>query len=126
MEITTVKVNPLYTAIDNVDVVIGDIIKTLGITCRRKGYFILRRCIRMMVLDPDNTQCITKDIYPVVAKEFNTSMGAVERAIRICISDINCSEEVLSTYIGWCANSYTNKELVSSIAETVRNSMVTK
>lgn len=130
MEITTttikIKANPLYTAIDDVDITIGEILKTLGINCYRKGYFILRRSIRMMVLDPNNSQCVTKDIYPIVAKEFNTTIGAVERSIRSCIGYINCSEETMITYIGWYAESYTNKQLISGIADIVRNSIIVK
>ena len=126
MEITTERVaksNSPYTAKDEIDIDIGNRLKALGIICKRKSYFMFRRCIRMMVDNPDGTQFITKEVYPVVAKEFKTTPGAVERAIRNLTDCINCSEDVMIEIIGWSAESYTNKEIVSAIAEGVRDKL---
>lgn len=126
MEITTERVTKAitpYTAKDKIDIDIGNKIKDLGIGCKRKSYFMFRRCIRMMVDNPDETQFITKEIYPVVAKEFKTTPGAVERAIRNLTDCINCSEDTMIEIIGWCAESYTNKQIISAIAEGVRDKL---
>lgn len=126
MNITTIDKNVInndpYTARDEIDVNIGNILKRLGIASHKKPYFVLRRCIRMVVDNPVETQFITKEVYPPVAREFKTTPGAVERAVRSAVSDIYCSEEVLIECIGWRASNYTNKQIVSGIAEVVRDS----
>lgn len=126
MNITTINKNAInndpYTARDEIDVNIGNILKRLGIATHKKSYFVIRRCIRMVVDNPDETQYITKEVYPSVAREFRTSAAAIERSIRSAISSIHCSEEDLIACIGWRSINYTNKQIVSGIAEVVRDS----
>ena len=77
----------------------------------------------MVVDNPTETQYITKQVYPAIAREFKITTGAVERSIRSAIADIYCSEEMLIECIGWSTSSYTNKQIVSGIAGVVRDSI---
>lgn len=53
-----------------------------GIPAHIKGYHYLREGIRMVYRDPTLINRITKELYPGIAKKFNTSASKVERAIR--------------------------------------------
>lgn len=126
MEITT-YVNGTATGLinfqkpaDTADVSIAYVLKQLGLSGHVCGYFYLKRCIRIAVDCNDDMCYITKDIYPVVAREFKTSIGSVERCIRTCLSHINCSDEVKMAYIGWADDHYSNKQIIASIAELIK------
>ena len=54
----------------------------IGIPAHIKGYHYLREAIRMVYFEPELINRITKELYPGIAKRFNTSASKVERAIR--------------------------------------------
>jgi len=56
-----------------------------GIPAHIKGYHYLREGIRMVYYQPQLISRITKELYPGIAKQFNTSPSKVERAIRHAI-----------------------------------------
>ncbi|MDD3920245.1 MAG: sporulation transcription factor Spo0A [Eubacteriales bacterium] len=56
-----------------------------GIPAHIKGYHYLREGIRMVYHDPNLMSKITKELYPGIAKKFQTSSSKVERAIRHAI-----------------------------------------
>ncbi|MBO4562964.1 MAG: sporulation transcription factor Spo0A [Clostridia bacterium] len=58
---------------------------SVGIPAHIKGYHYLREAIRMVFYKPDLISHITKELYPGIAKRFNTSPSKVERAIRHAI-----------------------------------------
>ena len=57
----------------------------LGIPMNLNGFKYLCRCCVHTVLDPTILQRITKTVYPIVADEFNVTVGSVEIAIRRAI-----------------------------------------
>ena len=61
---------------------ISEIFMTIGIPANIKGYHYLREAIRITVEYPKIMDSITKELYPAVAKVFNTTPSKVERAIR--------------------------------------------
>ncbi|MBE3101284.1 MAG: sporulation transcription factor Spo0A [Firmicutes bacterium] len=66
----------------NIEEKITNVFLTIGIPAHIKGYHFLREAIKMVVEDNDVINRITKELYPGVAKKFNTSPSKVERAIR--------------------------------------------
>lgn len=58
---------------------------SVGIPAHIKGYHYLREAIRMVFFKPELISHITKELYPGIAKRFNTSPSKVERAIRHAI-----------------------------------------
>jgi two-component system response regulator (stage 0 sporulation protein A) len=57
-----------------------------GIPAHIKGYYFLREAIKIILADPDILHAITKELYPAVARRFDTSPLRVERAIGHAIS----------------------------------------
>jgi len=64
---------------------ISDIFITVGIPAHIKGYQFLREAIKLTIEQPGIINCITKQLYPSVAKRFTTTPSKVERAIRHAI-----------------------------------------
>ncbi len=64
---------------------ITSIFLMIGIPAHIKGYHYLREAIRMVYAEPETINRITKELYPGIAKRFNTSASKVERAIRHAI-----------------------------------------
>lgn len=66
----------------NLEERITNIFLTIGIPAHIKGYHFLREAIKMVVQDNDIINRITKELYPSIAKKFNTTPSKVERSIR--------------------------------------------
>ena len=64
---------------------ITNIFITVGIPAHIKGYQFLREAIKMAIESPEIINCITKKLYPSIARKFDTSSSKVERAIRHAI-----------------------------------------
>ncbi|MBQ3552527.1 MAG: sporulation transcription factor Spo0A [Clostridia bacterium] len=64
---------------------ITSIFLTIGIPAHIKGYHYLRCAVRMIYAHPDMINRITKELYPGIAMQFQTSPSKVERAIRHAI-----------------------------------------
>lgn len=69
----------------NLEEKITNIFLTIGIPAHIKGYHFLREAIKMVVEDNDIINRITKELYPGIAKKYNTTPSKVERAIRHAI-----------------------------------------
>ena len=70
---------------ESVDEQITNLFLTLGIPAHIKGYQYLREAVRMVMEDHDVINRITKELYPGVARRFDTSASKVERAMRHAI-----------------------------------------
>ncbi len=66
----------------SLDEKITSVFLVAGIPAHIKGYHYLREGIRMVYYNPQLINRITKELYPGIAKRFNTSPSKVERAIR--------------------------------------------
>ena len=71
--------------ITTLDEKISSVFISIGIPAHIKGYHFLREAVKMVVESPDSINRITKELYPGIAKRFNTSASKVERAIRHAI-----------------------------------------
>lgn len=72
---------PRRTADEQVD----NLFLTLGIPAHIKGYQYLREAVRMVMDNPAVISHITKELYPGVARRYDTSSSKVERAMRHAI-----------------------------------------
>ena len=72
-------------ASESVDEQITNLFLTLGIPAHIKGYQYLREAVRMVLEDHDIINRITKELYPGIARRFDTSASKVERAMRHAI-----------------------------------------
>lgn len=69
----------------SIDEEITSIFLSIGIPAHIKGYHFLREAVKMVMENQDMINSITKELYPSVAKSFNTTASKVERAIRHAI-----------------------------------------
>ena len=70
---------------DDIEVVISDIMRQIGVPAHIKGYQYLRTSIILCINDSEMLGSVTKILYPTVAKQYNTTASRVERAIRHAI-----------------------------------------
>lgn len=70
---------------ESVDEQITNLFLVLGIPAHIKGYQYLREAVRLVLDNPDVINRITKELYPAVARRFDTSASKVERAMRHAI-----------------------------------------
>lgn len=76
---------PPKSATKSLDEEITSIFLTIGIPAHIKGYHFLREAVKMVIENGDLINSITKELYPGVARRFNTTASKVERAIRHAI-----------------------------------------
>ncbi len=118
--------HPNAPVIQDMETMVTEIIHEIGIPAHIKGYQYLRYAIIMAVDDLDIINSITKELYPTVAKKFNTTPSRVERAIRHAIEVAwdRGDTDVLNSFFGFTiANSKgkpTNSEFIAMIADKLR------
>lgn len=110
----------------DVEMMVTDVIRNLGVPAHIKGYHYLRCAILNSIRDFTLMECVTKQLYPFVARQYNTTSSRVERAIRHAIEiawDRGNSEEI-SNYFGYRADNYrcrpTNSEFIALITDKMR------
>ncbi|HIS02796.1 MAG TPA: sporulation transcription factor Spo0A [Candidatus Pullichristensenella avicola] len=69
----------------DVDEKITNLFLTIGIPAHIKGYHYLREAVRMVLASPEIINRITKELYPGIARKFDTTASKVERAMRHAI-----------------------------------------
>lgn len=95
----------------------------IGIPAHLLGHRYLRFAIQVAVNDISVLSSVTRDLYPAVAKEFQTTPGRVERAIRHAIEVAwdRGDLDTLQQWFGWTVSSTkckpTNSEFIAMIAD---------
>ena len=102
------------------------IIHDVGIPAHIKGYQYLRDAIIMSVEDMDMLNCITKVLYPTIAKKYQTTSSRVERAIRHAIEvawsrgKLDTIDELFGYTVSNSKGKPTNSEFIALIADKIR------
>lgn len=113
----------------NLEVTITEIIHQIGVPAHIKGYHYLRYAIMTAVQNPDIINAVTKQLYPTVARHFDTTSSRVERAIRHAIEVAwdRGDVEVLNSYFGYTIHNSrgkpTNSEFIAMISDKLRIGM---
>lgn len=116
---------------DDIEVVISDIMRQIGVPAHIKGYQYLRTSIILCINDSEMLGSVTKILNPTVAKQYNTTASRVERAIRHAIEVAwdRGDVDVLSSYFGYTIQAQrgkpTNSEFIAMIADKLKLSMRT-
>jgi len=112
-------------AAESVDERITNLFLTLGIPAHIKGYQYLREAVHMVLENRDVINRITKELYPGIARRFDTSASKVERAMRHAI-EVAWSRGRLDTVnrmYGYkvfdAMDKPTNGEFISCVAEKI-------
>ena len=106
-----------------VDEKISEIFISIGIPPHIKGYGYLREGIKLTVDRPQIISGVTKELYPTIAKKFNTSSSKVERAIRHAIEvawnrgRIDAINAIFGARIYLGSEKPTNSEFIALVAD---------
>lgn len=89
----------------------------LALPSSYKGYTYLKEAILMLCEDDINYKTFTKNVYPIIAKEHNSTPQNIEKNIRFAIKKIYASNtpEELERFLGKTAIIYTNPTNVKFI-----------
>jgi len=102
------------------------VIHEVGVPAHIKGYQYLRDAIIMAIKDMDIINSITKQLYPSVAKNYNTTPSRVERAIRHAIEvawdrgEVETLDKLFGYTVQTSKGKPTNSEFIAMIADKLR------
>ena len=113
----------------SIETEVTNVIHEIGVPAHIKGYQYLRDAIIMVVNDMDVLNSITKQLYPNIAKQYNTTPSRVERAIRhaIEVAWARGKMDSIDKLFGYTVNNGkgkpTNSEFIALIADRLRLEM---
>ena len=120
------KGNIINVGGNNLQLSVSKILHELGIPSHIKGYQYIREAISLVYEKPELIGGITKELYPLVGKCFETSTSRVERAIRHAIEvswnrgDWDLMEEIFGHSVDIDRAKPTNSEFIVTIADKLR------
>ncbi|MFW6281889.1 MAG: sporulation transcription factor Spo0A [bacterium] len=110
----------------NLNVRISEVMHHLGVPAHIKGYIYLREAIELVIKDIEYLGAVTKELYPSVAKKYNTTSSRVERAIRHAIEvswdrgNINELNKYFGNTVSANSGKPTNSQFIAKIADKLR------
>lgn len=113
----------------NLEVEVTSIMHEIGVPAHIKGYQYLRDAIMMVVKDLDVINSITKQLYPSIAREYNTTPSRVERAIRHAIEvawsrgQVDAIDSLFGYTVSVGKGKPTNSEFIAMVADKLRLEM---
>lgn len=115
-----------YTNSNSLEAEITNIIHEIGVPAHIKGYLYLREAIQMVVNDVELLSAVTKELYPSIAKKYNTTPSRVERAIRHAIEvawsrgQVDTINRIFGYTIHNSKGKPTNSEFIAMVADKLR------
>ena len=119
-------ISRLYGAEKNMETKVTDLLLKLGVPAHIKGYQYLREAILMATEEPDIINAVTKELYPTVAKKYDTTSSRVERAVRHAIEVAwdRGDMDTLNSFFGYTVQTSrgkpTNSEFIAMISDRLR------
>lgn len=123
------RANISFIKSEDVKTKITKMLQDVGIPAHIKGYKYLRVGINMALDNADVLDGITKNLYPMLAREFATSPQSVERTIRHAIEVAwdRGNVQTLEEYFGWTINRNkgkpTNSEFIAMLVDKMQIKM---
>jgi two-component system response regulator (stage 0 sporulation protein A) len=115
-----------FNSSQDVEIIVTKIFHQIGVPAHIKGYHYLREAIMLAIKDIDIINSVTKQLYPSVAKKYETTSSRVERAIRHAIEVAwdRGDVDILNSYFGYTIHNSrgkpTNSEFIAMIADKLR------
>lgn len=115
----------------SLEIQVTEVLHQIGVPAHIKGYHYLRDSIIMAIETPDIINAVTKQLYPNVAKHYETTASRVERAIRHAIEVAwdRGDVDILNSYFGYTIHNTrgkpTNSEFIAMISDRLRLHMKT-
>jgi two-component system response regulator (stage 0 sporulation protein A) len=116
-------------AAPDVEFIIDDILREIGMPASLKGYDYIVCAIKLILSDRVYLDEITKWLYPDVAKAFGVTAPRVERAIRHAVtvaferSDADTIERVFGNTVSMHSGKVTNSEFLATMYKYVSRKM---
>lgn len=110
----------------DIEIMVSNMIKTIGVPAHIKGYQFLRDAIMWVVDDMELINAVTKELYPGIAKKHKTTSSRVERAIRHAIEvswqrgDVETLNKLFGHTVKFTKDKPTNSEFIAMIADRIR------
>ncbi len=111
---------------NSLQISITKILHELGVPSHIKGYQYIREGISVIYENPNIVGGITKELYPDIAKKFDTTVSRVERAIRHAIEvswnrgNWKLMEEIFGHSVDIDKAKPTNSEFIVTVADKLR------
>ena len=111
---------------NNLQIAITNILHELGVPSHIKGYSYIRESISEVYFNPEMIGGITKELYPKIADDFNTTVSRVERAIRHAIEvswnrgNWDLMQEIFGYSVDIDRAKPTNSEFIVTVADKLR------
>ena len=121
-----VTTKPVKLDTEPVEVKVTNLIHDLGVPAHIKGYQYLREAIIMAVMNKDIINAVTKSLYPLLAKKYETTPSRVERAIRHAIEvawnrgEIAVHDKIFGYTVNSNKGKPTNSEFIALLADKIR------
>lgn len=115
-----------YSNANSLEAEITNIIHEIGVPAHIKGYLYLREAIQMVVNDIELLSAVTKELYPNIAKKYNTTASRVERAIRHAIEvawsrgQVDTINKIFGYTVHNDKGKPTNSEFIAMVADKLR------
>lgn len=111
---------------NNLEISITKVLHELGVPSHIKGYQYIREGISLIYDNPSLIGGITKELYPSIAKKYDTTTSRVERAIRHAIEvswnrgSWDLMEEIFGHSVDIDKAKPTNSEFIVTVADKLR------
>lgn len=111
---------------NNLQISITKTLHELGVPSHIKGYQYIRESISLIYENPEMIGGITKELYPEVAKKYETTVSRVERAIRHAIEvswnrgNWQLMEDIFGHSVDIDKAKPTNSEFIVTVADKLR------
>jgi two-component system response regulator (stage 0 sporulation protein A) len=111
---------------ESLEVRISRALHKMGVPANIKGYRYLTTAIELCINDMDMLGSVTKQLYPTIAKRYDTTSSRVERAIRhsIEVAWNRGQIDVLDSVFGYTINTRkgkpTNSEFIAMLSDKLR------
>lgn len=105
---------------------IKDMLHQLGIPAHLRGYRYMVTAIRAAIEDDEMLECVTKLLYPHVAKEHSSTASRVERALRHAIEvawargSIEAQDRLFGNTVSLKKGKPTNSEFIATVAGSIQ------
>lgn len=110
----------------SLEAAITNIIHEVGVPAHIKGYVYVREAITMVVENMELLSAVTKELYPTIARKYNTTASRVERAIRhsIEVAWSRGKVDTINNLFGYTVHNDkgkpTNSEFIAMVADKLR------
>lgn len=109
----------------NLNLKILTLLKKVGIPPHCSGYEYLEEAVGMCYKDSTYLKCITRSLYPEIARKFNTTKSRVERSIRHSIEyafengSVETNKDIFTT-IPYSKGKPTNANAIATLVEYLK------